>query len=83
MQLRIRDDGRGIDEKHLDAGREKNWGLVGMRERARKIRSQVEVLSRVGAGTEIELVIPAGVAYRTDASRSTRHWWQVFKRGWS
>jgi hypothetical protein len=58
--------------------------LVGMRERARKIRSQMEVLGRVGAGREIELVIPAGVAYRTDASSSSpRRWWQVFKRGWS
>jgi ligand-binding sensor domain-containing protein/signal transduction histidine kinase len=84
LQLRIRDDGRGIDQKHLDAGRERNWGLVGMRERARKIRSQMEVLSRVGAGMEIELVIPAGVAYRTDtSSNSPRRWWQVFKRGWS
>jgi len=82
LRLRIRDDGRGIDQEHLDAGRERNWGLVGMRERARKIRSQMEVLSRVGAGMEIELVIPAGVAYRTDGSgNSPRSWWRIFKRG--
>jgi signal transduction histidine kinase len=81
LQLSIRDDGGGIDQGHLDAGREKNWGLVGMRERARKIRSRLEVLSRVGAGTEIELVIPAAVAYRPNVSDSPRKWWQVFRRG--
>jgi signal transduction histidine kinase len=78
LQLRIRDDGHGIDESSLSAVPKKSWGLVGMRERARKIRSQLEILSRVGAGTEIELVVPAAVAYRRNSSGAPRSWWRSF-----
>lgn len=77
LQLRIRDDGHGIDVSSLSGGQKKQWGLVGMRERARKIRSQLEVLSRVGSGTEIELVVPAAVAYQRNSSGATRSWWQI------
>ncbi|MGA3306936.1 MAG: two-component regulator propeller domain-containing protein, partial [Stellaceae bacterium] len=34
LRLRVRDDGKGIDPKHLQAGRDGHWGLPGMRERA-------------------------------------------------
>jgi len=78
LQLRIRDDGHGIDESSLSAVPKKSWGLVGMRERARKIRSQLEILSRVGAGTEIELVVPAAVAYRRNSTGAPRSWWRSF-----
>jgi hypothetical protein len=36
-----------------------------MRERARRIGATLDVWSRPGAGTEIELKIPAGLAYET------------------
>ena len=62
--LRIRDDGRGIDEVTLKTGRDDHWGLQGMRERAKKIRAKFEVWSRRGAGTEIELRVPARIAYK-------------------
>jgi signal transduction histidine kinase len=65
LRLRIRDDGKGIDPKLLDAGRDGHWGLPGMRERAQQIGAQLDVWSEVGAGTEVELRIPGSVAYRT------------------
>jgi signal transduction histidine kinase len=63
LRLRIRDDGKGIDPKHLDAGRDGHWGLPGMRERAQQIGAQLDMWSQAGAGTEVELRIPGSIAY--------------------
>jgi signal transduction histidine kinase len=65
LRLRIRDDGKGIDPKHLGAGREGHWGLTGMRERAEQIGARLDVWSEIGAGTEVELRIPGSIAYGT------------------
>jgi signal transduction histidine kinase len=34
LRLRIRDDGKGIDPKLCDAGRDGHWAVAGMRERS-------------------------------------------------
>jgi signal transduction histidine kinase/streptogramin lyase len=66
LRVRFRDDGIGIDPTILNQGRRANhWGLPGMRERAKKIGAHFEIWSRTGAGTEIEVRIPARVAYAT------------------
>jgi signal transduction histidine kinase len=62
--LRIRDDGCGIDQTYLNQGsRAGHWGLPGMSERAKRFGGRLEVWSERGAGTEIELTVPASVAY--------------------
>jgi len=64
LRLRIRDDGKGIDPKVLDtSGRPEHWGLPGVRERAQRIGSRLEFWSEAGAGTEVELKVPAEMAY--------------------
>ena len=64
LRVRIRDDGRGIDRKVLEAGsRGGHWGLPGMRERAKKIGARLVIWSDLGAGTEVELTVPARIAY--------------------
>jgi signal transduction histidine kinase len=64
LRLRIRDDGKGIDPRVLqEGGRAGHWGLPGIRERAKQIGAQLDFWSEAGAGTEIELTIPAAVAY--------------------
>jgi signal transduction histidine kinase len=68
LRLRIRDDGKGIDPKLLETGREGHWGLQGMRERAEKIGAQLDIWSQTGAGTEVELRVPGSVAYGTEAT---------------
>jgi signal transduction histidine kinase len=73
LRLRFRDDGCGMDASILKAGRPDHWGLPGMRERAHKIRARFEVWSRHGAGTEIELRVPARIAYVRDGRRWS--WW--------
>jgi signal transduction histidine kinase len=64
LRLRIRDDGRGIDPHILQSGRAGHIGLAVMRERAGRIGGQLDIISGPGAGTEIELKVPAAKAYR-------------------
>jgi signal transduction histidine kinase/ligand-binding sensor domain-containing protein len=66
LRVRIRDDGTGIDPKVLkDGGRAGHWGLRGVRERAQRIGAQLDFWSEAGAGTEVQLAVPAAVAYET------------------
>ena len=68
LRLRIRDNGNGIDPLVLkEGGRPGHWGLRGIRERAERIGSQVDLWSESGAGTEVQLTVPAAIAY--DAPR--------------
>ena len=71
LGLRIRDNGRGMDT-HVSAQSYKSghWGLRGMRERAQKIGGRLDVWSRPGAGTEIELRIPANIAFRSELKKT-------------
>jgi len=64
LRVRIRDDGAGIDSAILRRGyRDGHFGLPGIRERAKKVGAYLDVWSRAGAGTEVELRIAARVAY--------------------
>jgi len=62
--IRIRDNGVGVDEQIIDSGKPGHWGLSGMRERADKIGARLDIWSRHRAGMEIELSVPAKLAYR-------------------
>ncbi len=77
--VRIRDDGKGIDPQHLNAGRARHWGLTNMRERAKQIGSELSLWSEIGAGTEVELRIPRSVAY--GYSRRRGFWGRTLKAG--
>ena len=80
FRIRIRDDGKGMDsDERLKAERSGHWGLRGMRERAEHLGGELEVWSEPGAGTEIELRIPALVAYETVPSQSSS--WLFWRRG--
>lgn len=64
FELRVRDDGKGMDPGALTgAGRPGHFGLHGMRERAELAGGELALWSAVGAGTEIEVRIPASRAY--------------------
>ena len=64
LRVRVRDDGRGIDAEVLRAdGRERHFGLRGMRERAKLVGGKLTVWSGLNTGTEVELSIPAPHAY--------------------
>jgi signal transduction histidine kinase/streptogramin lyase len=64
LRLRLRDDGKGIDRTVLEESRRPgHWGLPGVHERAQRIGSELNFWSQTGAGTEVELKIPAAAAY--------------------
>jgi signal transduction histidine kinase len=74
LRLRVRDDGKGIDPRHLEeGGRAGHYGLRGMRERARVVGGKLTVWSELNSGTEVELRIPALKAYETAGGRG-RSW---------
>ena len=58
------DDGCGIPKVTLETRKIRhNWGLVGMRERARRIGAVIHISSREPRGTKIELKLSARIAY--------------------
>ena len=74
FELRVRDDGKGIDPKFLtDEGPAGHFGLRGMRERAQQIGGQLTVWSAPDSGTEVVLSVPGALAYDT-AKRARRFW---------
>ena len=78
VRVRIRDDGKGIDPQHLQAGRARHWGLTNMRERAQQIGSELSLWSEVGVGTEVELRIPGALAY---GPTHRRGFWRIGEQG--
>jgi signal transduction histidine kinase len=72
FRMRVRDDGRGMDAAVLlgHAAGKTHFGLRGMRERATIMAAKLSVSSEVDAGTEVELRVPAGIAYATDRESS-------------
>ena len=64
LRLRVRDDGKGIDPKVLAGGQSGHFGIPGMRERAQRIGARLNFWSELGAGAEVELTVPASMAYQ-------------------
>jgi len=84
FRLRVRDDGRGIDPKILEAGgRSGHWGLRGMQERTQKIGGQLRFWSRPETGTEVELTVPGATAYQNSSNKQKKIWFSRFFDGWS
>ena len=65
LTLRIRDDGSGMDPVVVKHGRSGHFGISGMRDRAAAVGGTLTIVSAIGAGTEITLVVPGRIIYRT------------------
>ncbi|HET9646269.1 MAG TPA: two-component regulator propeller domain-containing protein [Burkholderiaceae bacterium] len=64
LQVRVRDDGTGIDPEVLrTGGKEGHFGMSGMRERAELVGGTLTVRSGPDAGTEVEFSAPGSRAY--------------------
>ena len=46
-----------------------HWGLRGARERAQQIGARLDFWSEAGAGTEVQLTVPAAIAYEKATER--------------
>jgi signal transduction histidine kinase/ligand-binding sensor domain-containing protein len=69
FRLRVRDDGKGINEEIMQRPPSGHFGLPGMRERAEIVSGHLEVWSKRDMGTEVELTIPSAIAYSTSIER--------------
>ena len=56
------------------------WGISGMRERAQRIGARLDFWSEMGAGTEVQLTVPAAMAY--EKRRHNRRF-RLFRRAGS
>jgi hypothetical protein len=74
LRILVRDDGRGIGTVVIESGRDGHWGLSGMRERAERIGARLKVMSRTGAGTEVELRVPGDIAFESISPASSSKW---------
>ena len=58
LRLRIADDGRGFTPTEGLHSSQGHFGLVGMRERAKRLGGTIEVHSREQGGTRVEVTVP-------------------------
>ena len=69
LHVVVHDDGCGIDSDILDERSQAgHWGLKGMRERAQEIGAHLDIRSRSGSGTEVDLLVPSAFI------RARRRW---------
>jgi signal transduction histidine kinase len=77
----VRDDGCGIEPQTLRDGRDGHWGLSGMRETAERIGAKLRLQSRPGEGTEVELIVPAEIAFAGSPGPPPSWWRRIFRPG--
>lgn len=58
LELRIQDDGKGMDVESETNGKSGHFGCMGIRERCRKIGAEVTWQSKGGKGTEVVVQLP-------------------------
>jgi signal transduction histidine kinase len=58
LDVRVEDDGAGIVPAVLAQPPDGHYGIIGMRERMRKVDGDFEIVSTVGAGTTVRVRIP-------------------------
>lgn len=72
LDVTVLDDGVGIAADVLIEGRGPgHYGLVGMRERARRMEGRLTIDSQAGAGATVNLSLPATIAYAPRGRRLT------------
>ena len=63
LTLCVSDNGIGINPSISDKGRNGHFGLLGMRERAERIRGKLTLLTST-SGTEVKLVVPGNIIFQ-------------------
>jgi ligand-binding sensor domain-containing protein/signal transduction histidine kinase len=58
LTLSIRDNGKGIEPAVAARGKDGHFGVIGMYERAERLRAKFTISNPKGLGTEVELVVP-------------------------
>lgn len=81
LRVLVRDNGVGFESDILRFGRHGHWGLSGMRERAKRIGANLRVFSRPAAGTEVELIVPAPIAFQSSPGAHSK-WFSKILPSW-
>ena len=76
LVVRVRDNGRGFDSG-IAAPTPGHFGLLGMHERAARIRGKLTISTPAGGGTQVELIVPRSVVFHEPAGR-----WARLRRLW-
>jgi signal transduction histidine kinase len=58
LSLLVEDDGRGFEAGDPFTSRQGNFGLIGMRERAQRLKGNLHLASTPGKGTRLEVTVP-------------------------
>lgn len=64
LTLSVRDNGKGIDPVIAAQGRERHFGLQGMRERTARIGGEFTLVTSSKSGTEMRFVVPGSIIFR-------------------
>jgi signal transduction histidine kinase len=81
FRMVVRDNGSGIDSEVLRSGRYRHSGLSRMKDRTQRVGGRLRILSHAGAGTEVELSIPARVALADHSEVGLQGRWPRFSLG--
>jgi signal transduction histidine kinase len=57
LRLRVRDNGRGFDPNGSDSAKDGHFGLIGIRERTKRLAGNLSLNSQPGQGTEILVIV--------------------------
>jgi signal transduction histidine kinase len=79
LRLAVRDNGKGIDPDRFPKGGSDNGGLFWMRLVAERMGAKFKLLSRIEAGTEVELSIPADIAFTSQSGVPQSGWASVLE----
>lgn len=71
VTVSVYDDGVGFNIKRLEETSRPSWGLIGMRERAALLGGHLDIDSRRGKGTLIEMTIPYDYTAENDNEYSS------------
>jgi len=59
----VQDDGQGMERDSLLEQKSGHFGMLGMRERSKRIHGRLNIHSVKGYGTTISLAVPARIAF--------------------
>jgi signal transduction histidine kinase len=63
LRLRVRDNGKGMDPNLAAASKGGHFGMLGMYERAARIKGRLTISSSPANGTQVELAVPRSIAF--------------------
>lgn len=69
LSLRVHDNGLGISQQTAADGKPGHFGLVGMRERAKRIGANIQILGSHRAGTTITLQVKGSIAFASERDK--------------